>query len=271
MQARLGEEGPGLADANDDHTIAIGDCTKVLGTIDDGSCRLVFADPPYNMGKNFGNNKDHWPSIQAYSDWCRDWIGQCIPKLTPDGAIMVMGHPRYSSYLVPYLDKKLHYANQIIYYYTDGMPEHRNFERRYEVIMYYRRDAARFVFNVDDVRVPLVRYDKTSKPEGKNPNDVWQINRVRWNSRERVSGPNGKIAHLAQKPLRLMRRVILATTDPGDTVLDPFLGTGTTAVAAKELSRRSIGIEINEKYAEIAAKRLAGTARTGGSVPFESR
>ena len=106
------------------------------------------------------------------------------------------------------------------------------------------------------MRVPLVRYDKTSNPKGKNPNDVWQIHRVRWNSKERVSLSNGKIAHAAQKPIRLMRRVILATTKKGDLVLDPFLGTGTTSVAAKELGRKSIGIEFNQEYAKIALDRM---------------
>ena len=258
------------ADKND-HVIVTGDCMDVLDTVKDESCKLVFADPPYNMGKNFGNNKDQWTSAHDYSEWCQRWIEKCISKLTADGSIMIMGHPRYSSYLVPYLDRNLHYVNQIVYCYTDGMPEYKNFERRYEIIMYYRKNRNKFVFNVDDIRVPLVRYDKTSNPEGKNPNDVWQINRVRWNSRERVSKSNGKIAHAAQKPLRLMRRIILATTAQGDIVLDPFLGTGTTAVAAKELSRKSFGIEINDEYVQIATNRLASTLPITGGIEFESR
>lgn len=235
--------------------VYVGDCLDGLDSVRDGSCRMVFADPPYNMGKNFGNNKDKWDTPTGYARWCEQWIEKCIDKLTDDGSLMIMGHPRYSAYIVPYLDSRLHYVNQIIYYYSDGMPEKKNFERRYEVIMYYRKSENDFVFNIDSVRVPLKRYDKTSNPAGKNPNDVWEINRVRWNSKERVSAGNGKIAHLAQKPIRLMRRIVLAATNENDIVLDPFLGTGTTMVAAKEISRKAIGIEINPEYAEIAERR----------------
>ena len=246
---------------NKEHTVMIGDAIDILDTIPDRSCRLVFADPPYNMGKNFGNNKDRWDSGKEYADWCTLWIDKCISKMTDDGSLMIMGHPRYSAYLIPYLDKRLYYVNQIIYYYSDGMPEKKNFERRYEVIMYYRKSNTDYIFNVDNVRVPLKRYDKTSNPKGKNPNDVWEINRVRWNSKERVSFDNGKIAHLTQKPIRLLRRIILATTNTGDTVLDPFLGTGTTMCASKELSRKSFGIEINPDYVEIINNRLLKTKK----------
>ena len=87
----------------------------------------------------------------------------------------------------------------------------KNFEKRYEVILYYRKNEKKFIFNVDPVRVPLVRYDKTSNPKGKNPNDVWQINRVRWNSKERIRNKKNKIFHVSQKPIRLMRRKINAS------------------------------------------------------------
>ena len=253
------------------HKILQGDAIKLLDKIPDKSCQLVFADPPYNMKKNFGNNKDTWESGNDYADWCMQWIDKCMDKLTDDGSIMIMGHPRHSSYLIPYLDKYLHYVNQIVYYYTDGMPEKKNFERRYEVIMYYRKNETNFIFNVNAVRVPLKRYDKTSNPDGKNPNDVWEINRVRWNSKERTNLNNGKIAHLTQKPIRLLRRIILSTTNKGDTVLDPFLGTGTTSCAAKELSRSSYGIEINPDYVKIAKKRLLNTKKIVGGVVFDKR
>lgn len=250
-----------LLDLSGNHVIIVGDCLENLDLIDDDSCRLVFADPPYNIGKKFGDKKFKWDTAEEYRNWCIEWIEKCIAKLTFDGSLMIMGHPRYSSYIVPFLDNKLVYTNQIVYYYTDGMPEKKNFERRYEIILYYRKSEENFVFNIDDIRVPLVRYDKHSNPKGKNPNDVWQIHRVRWNSKERVSLPNNKIAHVAQKPLRLMRRIILATTNKDDIILDPFLGTGTTSVAARELRRQSIGIEIYENYAKIALDRINSTKR----------
>ncbi len=260
-----------LEDDSKNHIIYVGDCLEHLDNIKDNSCKLIFADPPYNMGKDFGNNHDKWKTPLNYRNWCIMWIKKCIKKLTSDGSIMIMGHPRFSSYLVPYLDKELVYTNQIVYYYTDGMPEKKNFERRYELILYYRKNKDKYVFNIDDVRVPLIRYDKMSNKRGKNPNDVWQINRVRWNSKERMSLPNGKIAHAAQKPLRLMRRIILATTNKGDLILDPFLGTGTTSVAAKELGRKSIGIELNPKYAKMSLNRINKTKVLDKGLEYEER
>jgi len=260
-----------LIDDSGNHVIYIGDCLHYLDKVPDGSCKLVFADPPYNMGKKFGNNHDKWPTPEHYKEWCIKWIDKCINKLTKDGCIIIMGHPRYSSYIVPYLDKNLIYTNQIIYYYTDGMPEKKNFERRYEIILYYRKNENKYVFNLDKVRIPLVRYEKTSNPDGKNPSDVWQIHRVRWNSKERVSLPNGKIAHAAQKPIRLMRRIVLSVTNEGDLILDPFLGVGTTSVAAKELKRKSIGIEINAEYAKISLNRINEAKEFNKPLEYEDR
>jgi site-specific DNA-methyltransferase (adenine-specific) len=254
-----------------DHIVIVGDCMKELDKLPNGKFKLIFADPPYNMGKKFGNNVDSWNSAEDYAAWCEAWIDKCIDKLTYDGSLMIMGHPRYASYLVPHLDKKLVYVNQIIYYYTDGMPEKKNFERRYEVILFYRKDKDNYTFNIDAVRTPLVRYDKLSNPLGKNPNDVWQINRVRWNSSERISSEDGSIAHATQKPIRLMRRIILATSNEGDLILDPFLGTGTTSVAAKELGRKSVGIELNPDYAKIALDRLDNTNKFDRSLEYEER
>lgn len=260
-----------LAYNSRNHKIFHGDSAVLLDEIPDKSCRLVFADPPYNMGKNFGNNHDRWESAESYLLWCTNWIEKCFNKLTDDGSIMIMGHPRYLAYLIPYLDKKFHYVNQIVYYYSDGMPERKNFERRYEQIAYYRKSSTNFIYNMEDIRMPLVRYDKTSNPMGKNPNDVWRINRVRWNSKERVNLNNGKIAHVAQKPIRLLRRIILATTNKGDQILDPFLGTGTTMVASKELERKSLGIEMNPDYVNMAIQRITNARCITGEIEFEQR
>ena len=232
----------------------------------------MFADPPYNLGKDFGASKDRWPSPAAYADWVLARVDACVPALTDDASLMIMDHPRYAAYLIPGLDRRgLHYVNELIYHYTDGIPERSQFARRYEVVLYYRRRPDRCCFNVDSVLAPLVRCDRTSNPEGANPGDVWQINRVRWNARERVRTADNKIAHPTQKPLRLMRRLILAATDPGDAVLDPFAGTGTTGVAARQLGRRSCLLELNPEYAYIARRRLAEAQALGLPCPPDLR
>ena len=98
------------------------------------------------MGKNFGNNKDKWETIEAYKNWSIEWIEKFYNKISDDGSIMIMGHPRFSSYLIPFLDEKFSYTNQIIFYYTDGMPEKKNFEKRYEVILYYRKNGKKNLY-----------------------------------------------------------------------------------------------------------------------------
>jgi len=243
--------------SEDGQEIYLGDCLSILPKIQTGFVRLIFADPPYNIGKNFGNNKDFWPSKEEYFTWCREWIHSCNKLLTDDGSIFIMGHPQYIPYLMNILDSEgLVFTNQIIYHYADGMPEKDLFERRYEPILYYRKSKNKFVFNLDSVRVEPVRFDRYSNPRGKNPSDVWEINRVRWNSKERAVLNSRKIAHLTQKPMMLLERIVLACSNPGDVVLDPFLGTGTTSVVAKMKGRKSIGIEMNPDYVSTSIKRL---------------
>ncbi|WP_440681610.1 DNA-methyltransferase [Candidatus Pelagibacter sp. HIMB1623] len=253
-----------------DHKIYLGSILNLYKEIQNKSIDLVFADPPYNMGKNFGNNKDKWKTLDDYVQWSKEWINIIKSKLKDNGSFIMMGHPHYSAYLVPYLDSQFTYVNQIIYHYTDGMPEKKNFEKRYEVILYYRNNPTKYHFDIEDVRSPLVRYEKYSNTKGKNPGDVWQINRLRWNSKERVKD-NNKIFHASQKPLRLLRRIILATTKKNSIVLDPFLGTGTTSVACKELGRKSIGIEINNEYILKAINRLKETEFKKEKFSYEQR
>lgn len=256
-----------------DHVVLATDCMDQLAHVPDGSARLLFCDPPYNLHKSFGNNMDgRWSSPAAYAAWVLERIDRALPKLTADASVMIMGHPRHSAYLIPGLDaRKLHYTNHIIYHYTAGKPERSQFARRHEVILYYRRRSDNCYFNIEPVRVEPVRRDPGSHPDGANPGDVWQIHSVRWNSRERVRGPDGRIAHATQKPLRLLRRLLLAATAPGDIILDPFAGTGTAAVAAMQLGRRSYSIELNAEYAAIARRRLRETLALGQPVPPELR
>jgi site-specific DNA-methyltransferase (adenine-specific) len=252
------------------HKIYLGSVFNLNKEVSDKSVDLIFADPPYNMGKNFGNNKDKWKTIEDYLEWSKEWIKIVKPKLKDNGSFVIMGHPRFSAYLIPFLDSQFSYVNQIIYHYTDGMPEKKNFEKRYEVLLYYRNSPNNYHFNIESIRSPLVRYEKYSNKKGKNPGDVWQINRLRWNSKERVK-ENDKIFHASQKPLRLIRRIILATTRKDYCVLDPFLGTGTTSVACKELGRKSFGIEINNAYLQKAINRLEETKYNKEKFVYEER
>ena len=112
------------------HKIYLGSVFNLNKEVSDKSVDLIFADPPYNMGKNFGNNKDKWKTIEDYLEWSKEWIKIVKPKLKDNGSFVIMGHPRFSAYLIPFLDSQFSYVNQIIYHYTDGMPEKKNFENK---------------------------------------------------------------------------------------------------------------------------------------------
>lgn len=302
----------------DKHKVINGNCIEVLDELIkhyEGKIKLIVTDPPYNISHTkFGNVKVEM-NEDEYIEWCTKWIEKCIKLLSEDGSIYIMGHARFTPYIMNILDKQgLFYTNQIIYHYTDGMHDNNAYATRYEPILYYRKSKEKFIFNLDDVRVEPIRFDKKSNKKGKNPSDIWAdvnkeeilneacvtivdelnknykmevesqkilkesieeyakkyieecidfkrgdvwlINRVRHNSKERIKDDKGKKAHVSQKPEKLLERIIKASSNIGDIVLDPFLGTGTTSAVAKKLGRLSIGIEKNEDYIEIINKRI---------------
>lgn len=305
----------------DKHKVINGDCMDVLDDLVEcyeGKIKLIVTDPPYNISHTkFGKVKVEM-NEEEYIEWCTKWIEKCIKLLSEDGSIYIMGHARFTPYIMNILDKQgLYYTNQIIYHYTDGMHDNNAYATRYEPILYYRKNKDKFIFNLDDVRVEPIRHDKTSNKKGKNPSDVWAdvnkediineacitiveefeknygiaqgnkndliefiekhtkkyieecidfkrgdvwlINRVRHNSKERIKDDNGKKVHVSQKPEKLLERIIKASSNIGDIILDPFLGTGTTSAVAKKLGRLSIGIEKNIDYIDIINNRIEST------------
>ena len=246
---------------NELSTIYFGDSIKVLGALDDASVDLLFADPPYNIGKKFGDFVDAWPSDVAYAEWCYVWLSLCLKKLKPTGSMYVMTSTQAMPYLDIWLRAKLTILSRIVWHYdSSGVQAKKYFGSLYEPILFCVKDSKNYTFNASDIEVEartgavrkLIDYRKevpTPYKTTKVPGNTWYIPRVRYRMDEYEDHPS-------QKPEALLERIIKASSDPGDLVLDPFAGVFTTCAVAQRLGRRSIGIEAQEEYVKVGLRRL---------------
>lgn len=246
-----------------DAQIYWGDALDVLAhEIPDNSVHLIFADPPYNIGKNFADFVDKWESDDAYAEWCYRWLDLCIQKLTPEGTLYVMCSTQGMPYLDLYLRNRMTILSRVVWRYdSSGVQAKKYYGSLYEPILHCVKDKNNYTFNADDILVEaktgakrkLIDYRKpTPQPYNtqKVPGNVWYYPRVRYRMPEYEKHPS-------QKPESLLERIIKASSNPDDIVLDPFSGTFTTCAVAQKLGRRSIGIELQEDYIKIGLRRLS--------------
>jgi len=244
------------------HKIFLGDSLNILkNNIEDSSIDLIFVDPPYNIGKIFGKNKEKWATEESYLKWCYEWIDLCIQKLKPSGSIYIMGATQFMPHIDIYLNSRLHILSRIMWHYdSSGVQAKKYFGSLYEPIIFSVKNKTKYVFNYEDIMVEaktgskrkLIDYRrKDPKPYNtkKIPGNVWYYPRVRYRMHEYEEHPS-------QKPESLLERIILASSNEGDVVLDPFSGTFTTSAVAKKLNRKSIGIEFEEEYFKVGLRRL---------------
>lgn len=233
-----------------------GDCIEVLKEFPEKKIHLIFADPPYNIGMKYDTHKDNM-GYADYVNWTEKWIDACVRVLRSDGSFYIAIGDEYAAEVVLILKKKgMLIRNWIIWYYTFGQSQKKKFNRSHAHIIYSVKNPKNFTFNADTVRIPSARQivynDKRANPKGKIPDDVWKISRVAGTFKERVDG------FPCQMPLALLERIVKVSSNRGDIVLDPFVGSGTTAVTSKKLGRKYIGIDISKKYCEDAERRLKG-------------
>jgi len=241
-----------------------GDAIEVMRQIPDNSVDMTFADPPFNLGKKYNSYYDK-KDIDEYIEWCKLWLKEMVRITKPTGSIFVHNIPRWLTYFASYLNEIAHFRHWIAWN-AMGAPLGKTLLPNHYGILWYTKQPKGFKFY--DIRGMHLRCRKCEiilqdyggkknqmHPYGPLISDVWtDIHRIRHKKR--------RDEHPCQLPIPLLERLILMTTDEGDIVLDPFVGTGTTAIAAKRLGRKYIAIDIDPKYVEMTKKKLESTEPT---------
>lgn len=232
-----------------------------LNEVEEDSIDLIFADPPYNIGKNFNGTPDKWEKDEDYLNWSYEWLELCIKKLKPNGSFYVMTSTQFMPFFDIFLRQKLDILSRLVWSYdSSGVQAKNYYGSMYEPILFCVKDKENYTFNKKDILVEaktgakrkLIDYRKNPPQiynSEKVPGNVWEFPRVRYRMDEYENHPT-------QKPVALLERIIKASSKEGDLVLDPFSGSFTTSFVAKKLGRKSISIELQEDYIKIGLRRL---------------
>ena len=241
-----------------------GDAIDLLSKMPKSLVDLAITSPPYNIGKQYETKL----GLDDYISWCEAWIRRIHAVTTKDGAFWLnVGYlqvPGKAKALpIPYLlwnHVDFFLVQEIVWNYGAGVASRKGFSPRNEKFLWYVKNESNYTFNLDAVRDPNVKYPNQKKngklkcnPLGKNPTDVWQFPKVT-SGRNRSS--KERTAHPAQFPLAVIDRIIKACSAPGDLVLDPFIGSGTTAEAALRNGRNVVGFEIRCDYIDVLSARI---------------
>ncbi len=249
-------------------TIYCGDAVELLDRCAEDSVDLVFADPPYNIGYVYDQYHDDRPN-EEFVEWCRTWMAGCQRALRPSGSFyLAIGDDFAAELCLAGKALGLTLRNWIIWHYNFGQNMKAKFTRAHTHILYFVKAPDQAVFNADLLRFPSARHteyqDKRANPKGRLPDDVWdEFPRVCGTFKERDG------YHGCQMPEALLTRVILASSRPGELVLDPFVGSGTTAAVAKRLGRRYLGFDLSDEYVRRTRKRLSEVRDESTLAPDE--
>lgn len=243
-----------------DCQIVVGDCIEVMRSLPDASVQIVFADPPYNIGMDYGNGSgaDSLSPLE-YHTWCKLWMRWAVLKLAPGGALWVLINERWADEFGGMLSQLMPRRQRIIWQETFSQYMQTNFTTEHRHLFYHVKPGAKHTWNNGDIRVPSDRQlkydDSRADPDGRVPGSVWKIGRLAGTHKKR-----GRVDwHPAQLPIELLERIVLSTSNPSDTVLDVFAGSGSMGVACTRHGRSFIGIELNEEYANMARRRIGDT------------
>jgi adenine-specific DNA-methyltransferase len=262
--------------------IVQGDALALLDRVPDESVKLILTSPPYNIGKSY--ERGMFSSLDQYSEWMRELVEKLMKKVRPDGSICwQVGNHVADGALTPldmlffpmFAEHGCKLRNRIVWTFNFGLHAQRRFSGRYETLLWFSR-SDNYTFNLDPIRVeqlyPGKRHSKSKgdragrpsgNPEGKNPSDfwtfdpdgafvttpVWDIPNVKANHLE-------KAGHPCQFPSELADRCVLAMSNEGDVILDPFVGTGTSVICAEGRGRIGVGFELDNAHADMAEQRL---------------
>lgn len=249
---------------NKDFLLYNGDCTKLMNKLPSNLISTTITSPPYNIGKEY----EDIMTVEDYINWCSSWISQIYNVTKENGALLLnLGYleveDKGRNVPIPYLlwDKTPFYLIQeIIWNYGAGVSCRKILSPRNEKILWYVKDKNNYTFNLDPIRDPNVKYPNQKKngklrcnPLGKNPSDVWQIAKVTSGSKR---SSKERTKHPAQFPNELIDKFVQGFSNPNDIILDPFIGSGTTAEMSLKHGRKCIGFEIREDYCDITVERI---------------
>jgi site-specific DNA-methyltransferase (adenine-specific) len=249
--------------SNARNSVICGDAFDVLQRLPKAGFDLLFADPPYNLTKVFGKETFRTRRSTDYEAWLDSWLRLCVPLLKPNASIYICGDWRSSAAIQTVGSRYFKLQNRITWEREKGRGSKVNWKNSAEDIWFFTV-SDKFTFNLDAVKVRrkvLAPYTEDGQPKdwessesggfrNTHPSNIWtDISVPFWSMRENTDHPT-------QKPEKLLAKIILASTNAGDLILDPFAGSGTTAVTAKKLERDFIGIESDEQYCLLAQKRL---------------
>lgn len=236
------------------------DVLEGINIIPDGVLDLIVADPPYCLGKDYGNNSDKL-NPGEYLEWTYKWIDAVIPKLKETGSFYIFLTWRYSPEIFSYIKTKLTMMNEIIW--DRKVPSMggstRSFTSVHDTIGFFVK-SKKYFFDLDAVRIPYDEKTKKARSRkifegakwleiGYNPKDLWSVSRIHKQAPERENHPT-------QKPLEIINRIVLASSPENGLVLDPFMGSGTTAISCINNNRNYIGFELNSSYCDIIKNRI---------------
>ena len=244
--------------------ILIGNCLDQMKKIDDSSIALIVTSPPYNIKKKYGAYKDDL-TMEGWKDLINNVFVEAQRILKPNGSFFLNVSPVPDSKtkeIIPLdaicynigKDQKFYLRNSIVWHFNNMQNCVNRLSGRWEKILWFVKDIKDYIFHLDQIRVPYItKNDKRLDPEGgRNPTDVWYFNRVNNMTKNKL-----KIADIpTMYPIPMIERIITMSSNKGDIILDPFVGSGTTMIAANNLERNSIGIDIDKRYKPIIERRL---------------
>jgi site-specific DNA-methyltransferase (adenine-specific) len=264
--------------------VLVGDCVQLLARVPGDSVDLVFADPPFNIGYEY----DVYDDRRAKADflaWADKWLAQVVRVLKPSGSFfLAIGDEYVAEHKIRLDALGLTLRNWIVWHYTFGVNCTKKFNRSHAHILYYTKHPREFTFNAPEVRVPSARMttyaDRRANPVGKLPDDTWVLRPQETDGHfqpdadtwylPRVCGTfKERTGHPCQMPEAVLERIVRVASNPGEVVLDPFAGSGTTLAVAKKLGRRWLGAELSEPYAAAVRARLDGIQAGEGVTPRE--
>lgn len=248
--------------------LEIGDCRKLIKNLESGSIRMAVTSPPYNLGKKYGLYTDN-VHIEEWKNLISDVTKEVHRVLTPDGSFFLNVSPipdKETKEIIPLESiaweiikkNKFYLRNMIVWHFNNMQNCTNRLSGRWEAILWCVKDINNYVFNLKDIKVPCItQKDKRFDPSaGRNPTDIWYFDRVNNMTKKKLGFEEAPCVY----PIPMIERIIKMSTDREDWVLDPFVGSGSTLVAAKRMGRNSIGFEIDKKYKKIIEVRLKNEA-----------